>query len=202
MRKVSMTSVLVMITAMIFAFAVPASANDAGAPLLLPDLVSFSTGISLVFQTGYEENADYESYYYQCETNQVENVVQEYIRELRKSGLFIRESEKTVYDSDTNDANYGIALRDMKPGRTKFKWKDPAYNWTFDNVSIVILFSTGGNYENQYVTVCYSKGNYKTTDTGARMRTDRSFCPADYYFYRDQLTDTQKTAYDYLLSKA
>ena len=33
------------------------------------------------------------------------------------------------------------------------------------------------------------------------MRTGRSFCPADYYFYRDQLTETQKTAYDYLLAK-
>ena len=74
--------------------------------------------------------------------------------------------------------------------------------WLFEDISVYIAFSTGGNYDNQYIMISYAKGGYEIADTGAKMRKNRQFSPADYYFYRNQLkTDAQKKAYDYILSK-
>ena len=201
MKKITPMTFLVSLVIILVFIALQASADDAEIPLVLPDLVSFSNGIGSVYQTDHKNGTEYETYYYQCRADQVEPVVQEYIRELRKFGIFIRNSEKIVYDSETNDANYGIVLRDTKTSRTKFQMNDSSHNWTFKNVSIFIMFSTGGQYASQFVTIYYAKNSYEIADTGARMRSDRSFSPADYYFYRNQLTEAQQTAYDYILSK-
>ena len=179
-----------------------AFANGAKDPLILPDFISFSNGNGYVYLTGHESSADFEIFSYQCQTDHVEAVVQEYIRELRKSGIYISQSEKTVYDSDANDANYGVALRDMNPDRAKSDMKDSSHGWAFEDVSVLIAFSTGGSYDSQYVEISYAKGSYETADTGARMRDDRSFSAADYYYYRDLLTtNEQKEAYDCILAQ-
>ena len=110
MKNVSL-HVFIVLLAVILCFIVPpASADDAAAPLILPDIVSFSNGIGSVYRTGQESNPGFATYSYQCLTDDVESVVQEYIRELRQFGIYIAQSEKTVYDSATNDANYGVAL--------------------------------------------------------------------------------------------
>lgn len=190
------------ILAVVFAFTAPVSTGIAEGSPVLPDLISFSHGIGSVYQTGQESGAGYVTYKYQCGTEQVEPVVQEYIRELRKSGIYIAQSEKIVYDSAVGDTNRGVALREKNPVRAKFTVNDPFHDWTFENVSVYIAFSTGGDYDSQYILISYAEGAYEIADTGARMRTDRRFSPADYYFYRNQLkTDLQRTAYDYILSK-
>ena len=179
------------------------SADDTkDSSVILPDFISFSNGNGSVTKTGQETNADYETYSYSCKTDNVESVVQEYIRELRKFGIYISQSEKEVYDIKTNDANYGVALSDKNPDRKKFSLEDEVHKWSFSDVSIYITFSTGGSYGNQYVLISYAKGSYKIADTGAKMKQIRRFSPEDYYFYRNQLkSDAQKKAYDYILSK-
>ncbi len=200
--KKTCTLVFAMILTVVFAFTAPVSTGSAQGSTVLPELISFSHGIGSVYQTGRESGAGYVTYNYQCGTEQVESVVQEYIRELRKSGIYIAQSEKTVYDSAANDTNRGVALREKNNGRAKFTMNDPAHGWMFENVSVYIGFSTGGDYNTQYIMISYAEGAYEIADTGARMRTDRRFSPADYYFYRNQLkTDVQRTAYDYILSK-
>lgn len=201
MKKV-ISMLYIVIQAFIFAsFAASAYAIDSHAPLVLPDIVSFSNGIGSVSQTGQETSTDFEKYLYQCQTDQDEAVVQEYIRELRKYGIYISQSEKTVYDSMTNDANYGIALYDTNRDQAK-QFHDDLHGWIFHHVSIYIAFSTGGCYDTQYITISYAKNSYRLENTGAKMRTDRSFHPEDYYFYRDQLeSDALKAAYDDILSK-
>ena len=186
------------------AYPLSVSADDAkDASVILPDFISFSNGNGLVSKTGQESSADYVTYSYSCKTDNVEFVVQEYIRELRKFGIYISQSEKEVYDIKTNDANYGVALQDKNQGRNKFSYEDEFHEWTFSDVSIYITFSTGGSYYGyQYVLISYAKGSYKIADTGAKMKHIRRFSPEDYYFYRNQLkSDAQKKAYDYLLSK-
>ena len=194
--------VIIVIIIVLASYPLPASADNAKDYLILPDLISFSDGIGSVYETGQESGDSIITYSYQCRTDSVESVVQEYIRELRKYGIFISQSEKTVYDSTTNDANYGVALRDTYPDRAKFAFNDLSHEWSFKDVSVYISFSTGGPYEYQYINISCAEGSYRIEDTGAKMQTDRRFSPADYYFYRDQLeTDAQKTAYDYILSK-
>ncbi len=201
MKKCPLLFLIVSLINILGLFGQPASAEEANPTLVLPELISFSNGIGSVFQTTQQVCTYYDVYFYQCMTDQVEPVVQEYIRELRKSGIFIKQSEKIVYDSATNDANYGIVLRDVKTERADFELADPSYQWGLESGSLFIVFSTGGPYDTQFIRIYYAKDRYEIADTGARMRTDRSFSPADYYFYRDQLTDVQKTVYDYLLSK-
>ena len=193
---------MIVILAVILASFVPSAyAEDTQAPLVLPDLISFSGGIGSVCRTGQETSVDFDIYSYQCQTNHVETVVQEYIRELRKFGIYISQSERTVYDSATNDANYGIALCDTNRDQAKF-FHENIHGWSFHNVSIYIAFSTGGHYDTQYISISYAKGCYRIANTGAKIRTDRSFHPDDYYFYRNQLkSDAQKAAYDYILKK-
>lgn len=189
------------LTVVLACFAHPASAGTWD-PVALPDLVSFSDGTGSVRCTGHEITADYEIYRYQCNTGDVEAVVQEYIRILKKAGLHIRQSEKTVYDEASNDANYGIAFGDVDRDRAKFKVNDPDHGWLFNDVSVYISFSTGGNYSDQYVCISCAKGSYKISGTGEKMRKDRGFSAADWYYYRNQLkTDEMKEAYDYLLPK-
>ena len=172
-----------------------------GGTVELPDLLSFSHGIGSVSQTGHERINGFEIYEYQCDTDYVEPLVQEYIKELRKFGIYIAKTEKEEYDRKTNDNNYGIALRDKDTGRKKIPVSDSVHDWFFNDVSVYIEFSTGGSYGSQYISIFYAEGSYITADTGARMQTDRKFSPADYYFYRDQLTEDQKKAYDYILPK-
>lgn len=202
MRKGLSLVFIVILTVILSPLTLTASANDSKDLLIVPDLISFSNGIGSVYETGQESNAGFKTYSYQCQTNQVESVVQEYIRELRKHGIYISQSKKTVYDSTTNDANFGVALQDKNSNRAKYAYKDSLHGWSFKDVSIYISFSTGGDYDSQYIEISYAKDCYNIADTQARMRMDRSFSPADYYFYRKQLkTDAQKSAYDYILKK-
>ena len=201
MKKAKLLLSIVIQAIILASFALPAYANGTEATLILPDLISFSNGIGSVYQTDHETDSGFETYSYQCQTDYVETVVQEYIRELRTFGIYISQSEKTVYDSTNNDANYGIALSDMNRDRTKRTHKDD-HGWVFHDVSVYIAFSTGGDYDSQYIQISYAKGSYRIADTGAKMQLNRRFLPSDYYFYRDQLkTDAQKEAYDYILSK-
>lgn len=203
MKKVLLLIYMIILIVTLGAFPLSVSADDSGdIAVILPDIISFSNGTGSVYQTNQESDKDYETYSYACKTNHVESVVQEYIRELRKFGIYISKSEKMVYDSKTNDANYGVALQDKNPGRKKFSLNDEIHEWSFKDVSIYISFSTGGLYDEQYVVISYAKGSYEIADSGAKMKKNRRISPADYYFYRNQLKkDEQKKAYDYILSK-
>ena len=167
----------------------------------LPELASFADGVGSVYQTAQIAKADYVTRHYLCLTQDVETIVQEYIRELRKFDIYISKSEKDVYNSVNNAASYGIALKAKDKNWGRFSLEDSSRNWSFADVSVYITFSTGGTFsDTKTIEISYARDGYKIADTGARIRKDRSFNPSDYYFYRDQLkTEAQKEAYDIML---